>query len=160
MAGRHRRRPPDFAPSSELLETTSGRLSSKGTARLRDVPLPPAPGGEPLWHVPGHPVIFVSTLIQPKRVKTGGSRERPSAMYSLAAFDRLHPDRRDASRWVVSGSRLLRHFLDRSHVETKIVGSPYTFQSGSPPGAGDCTSREAPPPRVRGRLGQLEKQRL
>ncbi|HEX6564264.1 MAG TPA: hypothetical protein VF020_08270, partial [Chthoniobacterales bacterium] len=40
----------------------------------------PTPGGEPLWHVPGHFAIFISRLIGLKRVKTGGSRERPSAM--------------------------------------------------------------------------------
>ena len=51
----------------------------------------PPPGGEPLWHVPGHPAIFISTLARRKGVKTGGSRERPSAMHSLLAFDSLTP---------------------------------------------------------------------
>jgi len=47
----------------------------------------PPLGGEPLWHVPGHPAIFASPPIRPNRVKTGGSRERPRAMHSLVAFD-------------------------------------------------------------------------
>jgi hypothetical protein len=49
------------------------------------------PGGEPLWHVPGHPAILVSRLMPLKRLKTGGSRKRPSAMHSLVGFDSLIP---------------------------------------------------------------------
>jgi hypothetical protein len=38
----------------------------------------------------GHPgtlAIFVSSLVQPQRAETGGSRERPSAIPSPVAFD-------------------------------------------------------------------------
>ncbi|MBV8484779.1 MAG: hypothetical protein JO077_18175 [Verrucomicrobia bacterium] len=41
-------------------------------------------------------------------MKTGGSRERLIAMHSPKAFDSFTPAHRAASRWVVSGSRLLR----------------------------------------------------
>jgi hypothetical protein len=49
---------------------------------------------------------------------------------------RLHSDRRAAFRWVIRGSRLLRRFLDGSRADTSLARSPYTCQSGSPPGGG------------------------
>jgi hypothetical protein len=77
--------------------------------------------------------IFVSSLVRPKRAETGGSRELPSAMLHPWLSIRLHPDPRAANRWVVPGSRLLRHFLAGCDAGTNIARSSVTCQSGSPP---------------------------
>jgi hypothetical protein len=53
---------------------------------------------------------FVITLIQPKRARTGGSRERPSVMFSPSYLFRCSENAtadRAASRGDVPGSRLL-----------------------------------------------------
>ncbi len=54
---------------------------------------------------------FVSTLIWPRRVRTGGSRERPKQFAALPSGVNGSEPAVNASLWVIPGSRLLRHFL-------------------------------------------------
>lgn len=76
-------------------------------------------GGEPLWRVPQHLAVFPSERVQPKNVKTGGSRELPSVLLlpsdvRLAGVDEYRPRYRAAERWVVPGSRLPGKFFGRT----------------------------------------------
>jgi hypothetical protein len=67
---------------------------------------------------------FVSTPIQPKRVKSGGSRERFSAIHLPCVLRfRLCLTDRAANRWVVRGSRLLTLFLIGSSVDANKANS-------------------------------------
>jgi hypothetical protein len=69
---------------------------------------------------------FASSLVAPKRVKTGGSRERPigSQLYGPGVTDRKPWV--NASRWVIRGSRPLRHSLVGRSAETNVVRSSGT----------------------------------
>jgi hypothetical protein len=73
----------------------------------------PQTGGEPLQTVAWYLPSFILSRVQPRTVKTGGSRELPSTAFSggdsvlliLLECDGV------AKRWVIPGSRLLSHFL-------------------------------------------------
>jgi hypothetical protein len=74
----------------------------------------PPPGGEPLWCWCCRPATFASARIPPK---TYENRRLPETFRRDAfthgfrfLYTRGH---RTASRWVISGSRLLRHFVVR-----------------------------------------------
>ena len=44
------------------------------------------PGGKPLWHACNKPASLCLSFVRPKRVATGGSRERPSAIFCTAVL--------------------------------------------------------------------------
>jgi hypothetical protein len=65
--------------------------------------------GAALARSPASLALFVSTLVQPERVKTGGSRERPSGLQlqPSGSFNESEAIRLNAARWIIPGSRLL-----------------------------------------------------
>ena len=94
--------------------------SSKGW-RVDKAYLFTTPGGEPLWRVSRRPSQhFVISLMPPKHVKTGGSRECPSVLRAQPrACNRIEKLRVNTSRWVIPGSRPLQDFFVGWSARTK-----------------------------------------
>jgi hypothetical protein len=58
--------------SASSVESLSSSSKGRRVPAMRDCP---ARGGEPLWHAPGHPANFISTLNTAKTRVNGGSRD-------------------------------------------------------------------------------------
>jgi len=98
----------------------------------------PAPGGKPLWHVSRHPRNFRFIT---SRAETCINRRLPGTTHRFAAlwpyWERIEKPQVNASRWVILGSRPLRHSLVGWSAEANIARWPATRQSGSPPDVGN-----------------------
>jgi hypothetical protein len=119
----------------------------------------PAPRGEPLRNVPGHPVNSVSTRIRPKRVKAGGSREQPSVMQ---LYESGVDDSKATGKWIALDCfrepPAFVSFPAALALRQELRGRRATRKSGSPPGCGQShttrtrrTFREQPGPNVASR---------
>ena len=75
---------------------------------------------------------FTSSLVPPKHAKAGGSRERPNGFAALWPGVNVSEPQVNASRWVIPGSRLLRHFRSGWRCYAKFARWPRRCQSGLP----------------------------
>jgi hypothetical protein len=81
--------------------------------------------GAALAYVQRPRLTILLSFVRPKRVATGGSRERPNAIFCPAVllavdFSRTY---RPAKRWVIRGRRLLSRFpvLTRDRTKNRVV---------------------------------------
>jgi len=115
-----------------------------------------APGGEPLLRASCRPR---SLRLIVSLAKTCGNRRLPRATQRFAVLwvgcKRLQKHRDNASRWVIRGSRPLRHFFARWSAVTNIARSPGWAPKRLPSrGCVDRSSRRPAKRRGRGRIPQ------
>jgi hypothetical protein len=124
-----------------MFRRTNGWLDSINRPRTRRRPRPPRGWqgleGSRFGAYPATLATFVSSLVPPKRTKTGGSRERP---IGWQLYDLGINESKALGECIAQGNSreppVATLFWPDGALKTNIARSSDTRQSGSPPGAG------------------------